>query len=201
MEPECGSCAIEPSALDSAASWTLYDGVARDLIHLLKYRGVLPAAHWLGEQLVALPAANVDVVVPVPLARGRRRERGYNQSEELARVYARQLGLRCAPRYLQRERDTRSQTGLNFSARRRNVQGAFRVPRAQAVRGLRLLLIDDVLTTGATAQACARACRRAGAAEVHLLTVARAELKSGLRPSDQTSMERPAPTPAGKEAA
>jgi ComF family protein len=115
-----------------------------------------------------------DAIVPMPLHWLRRWRRGFNQAELLSRALSRQTGLpvRCLVR---RKRFTAAQAGLTNAGRRANVTGAFRVPRPESVKGLRLLLIDDVFTTGATAGACARALKRAGASRVAVLALARAD--------------------------
>ena len=130
----------------------------------------------LGQLLAAaLPREeHFDGVVPVPLHWRRRWQRGFNQSELLARGIGKQCGLPVLTA-LRRTRYTAAQAGLSNTGRRRNVATAFAVRRGQALAGKRLLLIDDVLTTGSTAAACARVLRRAGAASVVLLTVARAD--------------------------
>jgi ComF family protein len=112
------------------------------------------------------------VLVPVPLHPRRQRERGFNQSELLAREIARRT-VPVAPGALVRRQDTRPQTGLSAAARRANVKGAFAVRQRARVAGRPVVLVDDVFTTGATAQACARALREAGATDVRLLTMAR----------------------------
>jgi ComF family protein len=129
----------------------------------------------LREDATATPPADLRVL-PVPLARERLRERGYNQAWELARRLARAHGLAARADILFRVRETGHQLGLPRTARRANLRGAFVVtPRHAAwVRGARLALVDDVLTTGATAEAAARALRAAGAAEVRVWVIARA---------------------------
>jgi len=123
----------------------------------------------------ALPAEEaVDAVVPVPLHWRRRWQRGFNQSELLARGMARERGIPLI-RALRRVRHTDTQAGLSRTARRGNVAAAFRARHERAIAGKRVLLIDDVMTTGSTAAACAHILRRAGAARVVLLTVARAD--------------------------
>jgi ComF family protein len=112
-------------------------------------------------------------LVPVPLHPRRRYERGFNQAELLAAALARRSGLALSTDVLVRRKDTSPQAGLSSAARRRNVAGAFAVRRRPKVAGRALVLVDDVTTTGATAAACARALRQAGAAEVRLITVAR----------------------------
>jgi ComF family protein len=115
----------------------------------------------------------VDVIVPVPLHPARLRRRGYNQAALLARELGRRVGLPVEERALQRVRATRSQMRLSAADRRRNVQGAFRCADGR-VRGRRVLLLDDVCTTGATLEACADALRAGGAESVWALTLARA---------------------------
>jgi ComF family protein len=135
------------------------------------------AARLAEELLSAAPTRGLleegAVLVPVPLHPRRRRERGYNQSELLARELGARTGLEVAARALVRRVDTPPQAGLSAAGRRRNVAGAFAVRRRTRVAGRVVILLDDVLTTGATALACARILREAGAAEVRLLSVAR----------------------------
>jgi ComF family protein len=159
----------------------------RPLLHLLKYDGLEPVAGRIGN-LIALALAEHAglpaecLVVPVPLFKARQRQRGFNQSELLARATL--LALRklrpewrgeLAGRVLQRRRATQSQAGLSLSERRRNLRGAFFVPDADAVRGRDVLLIDDIYTTGATARACSWVLKRAGANSVWVGTAARAQ--------------------------
>jgi ComF family protein len=118
------------------------------------------------------------MVLPVPLHRRRERQRGFNQAALLAERVAAVAGARLGGRNCVRVRDTAPQTGLRGAERRKNVRGAFAVPRPEKVRGLRLLLVDDVLTTGATADSCARALLAAGAKGIWVLTLARAHAGS-----------------------
>ena len=151
------------------------EGALEAFQHALKYQNRphygVAAGRLLGAaRQEAFPHRALDAVVPVPLHRTRRLERGYNQSEMLARGTAERLGVPCAPGWLLRAAPTRSQTRLSRRARWRNVAEAFAAP--QPLNGRAVLLIDDVLTTGATAAAAARALRSAGAASVHLATLA-----------------------------
>jgi ComF family protein len=148
----------------------------RHAVHALKYEGLRVLSEPLGTLLAACWQAQgitVDLVLPVPLSRARERERGYNQSALLARAMAGQLALPCPGRLLVRQRNTRSQVGLSAQERWDNVWGAFACHSAE-LGGQRVLLVDDVLTTGATLQACAAALRQAGASEVWALTLTRA---------------------------
>jgi ComF family protein len=174
----CGRCRRGLSPFGAGVSLGPYEAGLRTAIHELKYRGRRRVARRLAEALWGEgPARHVfdgiDALVPVPLHPRRQRERGFNQAELLARELSRHSGLPTAAGTLVRRLDTPSQAGLPAVARRRNVSGAFAVRRRGVVSGRRLLLVDDVVTTGATALACARALRAAGAREVRLLCVAR----------------------------
>lgn len=144
-------------------------------IHALKYRGARKLARPLGLLLAAaLPAAalDVDALVPVPLHCSRRRERGYNQATEIARAVARETGLPLMRRGIERRRPTAAQTDLSADARAANLAGAFSAERN--LSAARLMIVDDVLTTGATVNALALALGNAGAARVDVCAVARA---------------------------
>lgn len=172
----CPRCQVSPPPYAAALSAADYHGAARALILLLKYRGVAPVAPFLAERLAALAPrlpAMPDVVVPVPLGARRRRQRGYNQSGEIGKQLARRLGCGYAERALRRVRETAPQSGLTAAEREKNVAGAF-AGAPEQVRGKRVLLVDDVLTTGATAREAAAALLRAGASQVLLMTAARA---------------------------
>jgi ComF family protein len=164
-----------PPAFDWARAGGVYAGPLREAVQRLKFARkpalARPLAALVLEQWAAvLPPA--DAVVPVPLARARERARGFNQATLLAERVARALGAPLRPRWLARGRDTAPQTDLDVARRRANVRGAFvAVP---AVAGLDVVVVDDVLTTGATAAECARALHAAGARRVGVLTVARA---------------------------
>ncbi|MGC8793004.1 MAG: phosphoribosyltransferase family protein [Bryobacteraceae bacterium] len=172
----CALCRRGLNGFDAAYSWGAYEGRLRELIHLFKYGGVRPLGRVLGEWIaLAMPREErFDAIVPVPLHWRRRWRRGFNQSEVLASAIARRYGTKVS-RVLRRVRATASQAGLKHSARRANVAGAFRVRRGASLPGLRVLLVDDVMTTGATASACARALKEAGARYVAVLTLARAD--------------------------
>jgi ComF family protein len=157
-----------------------YEGPLRRAIHLLKYEGITPLARPLGERLAlaANPFAGYDAIVPAPLHWGRRWNRGFNQADLLAREVSRRTGIPVDRRLL-RTRPTPPQAGLSAAERRRNLQGAFAAAGEKAaIKGKNLIVIDDVMTTGATLEACARVLKRAGAAEVAALALARADLES-----------------------
>ena len=174
-ESLCPSCRSEPLPIDGIRAAAYFEGPLRKAIHAFKYKGLRVLAAQLGQILTTcwsdhpLPA---DVIVPVPLHPSRARRRGYNQSALLARELARRTGHPMVEDCLCRTKDTRPQVGLNTGERRDNVVGAFRCVDDR-LSGLKVLLIDDVCTTGATLAACAIALRHAGAMEVWALTLAR----------------------------
>ena len=162
---------------DRARSFGRYDGALRDLIHLFKYVGVRTLAPRFGDWLARVLAENPDFassdrILPVPLHPERERDRGYNQAALLARALARRTGISLDERSFARVKATAPQAGLTAHQRRENVRAAF-VVRGDSFSKLRVILVDDVLTTGATVNACAHALRRAGAAEIRVLTLAR----------------------------
>lgn len=171
----CRSCRERPPKFDRALSPYRYEGVLEQAIHLYKYRRRPALAGPLADLALVwadrLPPA--DLVMPVPLHPSRLREREFNQALLLADRIARGLGLPLAFEYLMRVRATRPQTELDRTERARNVRRAFAVPETAGLKGRRVLLVDDVLTTGATVNECARALRRAGVEAVSVLTLAR----------------------------
>jgi ComF family protein len=180
-----GDGAISPAALadpppfSRARSAVAYDGVARRMVQDLKFRGRTELAPWMagwmaraGRELVA----DAGVLVAVPLHGRRFFSRGFNQSAELARALSHRCGIAFEPGLVRRRRNTRQQIGLKPNERQDNVRGAFEVPErfAAEVKGARVLIVDDVYTTGATVAAVSRALARRGAARVDVLTFARA---------------------------
>lgn len=172
----CAACHAQPPRFDHARAALAYDDTSRPLVLAYKHADRLDLAplfaRWLiqaGPELVA----EADCVVPVPLHRWRLLRRQYNQSALLAQAVAKATGKRYLATTLIRARATPSQAGLRRGARQRNVAGAFRVDRPDAIAGRAVLLIDDVHTTGATLDACAGVLKRAGARRVDALTIAR----------------------------
>lgn len=173
----CAACLTRPPAYDRARAILVYDEGSRDPILALKHADRLELvpgfAHWL-ERAGRVLLAETDLIVPVPLHRFRLWRRRYNQAAELARALARRTSKMVAVGALKRTRPTESQgKAASARGRRRNVLGAFQVAEPDRIAGRNILIVDDVLTTGATAEACARALKRAGAARVHILALAR----------------------------
>lgn len=174
----CSACRHVKPSFDRARSAGHFTGLLQHLLHQFKYSSAL----WLRADLTDLlegclkahfDADQVDAVLPVPLHRTRSRQRTYNQSAVLCEELARRLNRRCDLRSLKRIRPTGTQTRLNAIQRRDNMKGAFNVPNPAMVSGRTLLLVDDVMTTGATLDACASALKKAGAARIWCVTVAR----------------------------
>jgi ComF family protein len=168
----------DPPAYQRARAAVRYDEIARTLVHALKYGDRLELAPLMGGWMARAghqPVAQADALVPVPLHWRRLWMRRFNQSALLAKAISRASGVPIAESTLKRVKATVQQVGLSKTERAQNVQGAFRVlPQGKAaISGQRLILIDDVLTSGATAEACTKALLRAGAASVDVLVFAR----------------------------
>lgn len=172
----CERCRAAPHVFDAAFAGCHYEFPVVELIQRLKYHGTLPLARLLGtvlgRRLAGREARPPDVILPVPLHMDRERRRGYNQAREISRFVGAELGLPVADRLAQRIRATAEQAVLPAAERRANLSGAF--VATPAVAGLRIAIVDDVLTTGATADALALALFAAGAARVEVWAVARA---------------------------
>jgi ComF family protein len=174
----CGACIAKPPAYERARAALVYGDVSRELVLGLKYQGrrdgLAALSAWMGSAGKEL-LEEADLIVPVPLHYFRLVRRGFNQSGWLAAALSKSSGVRLSVDALKRARATPIQGGLSADGRRRNVQGAFRVRngRKKLVAGKRVLLVDDVMTTGATAEACALTLKRAGATCVDVITLAR----------------------------
>jgi len=174
----CGDCLAAPRRFDSARAVGRYDGALRAVIHRFKYHGQVGLAPALARAMTrtaaaAWPGERFDAIVPVPLHHRRLRRRGYNQAELLARGLSDGLGIPVVPHALVRIRPTQPQSGLGAADRVRNLAGAFIKGSGAAITDARVMVVDDVYTTGTTADAAARVLRAAGAARIHVLTVAR----------------------------
>jgi len=189
---ECTMCRLAPPEFARAVAYAEYDAEVREMLHLLKFNGVRQVAgHLLGEYLAKAilkledQTARELVVIPVPLFAARERSRGFNQSKLLAEAAVKHLRkmrggwkLTIDTKALARVKDTRALFAMQPHERRKNLRGAFRVTDAEAINGREVLLIDDIMTTGATARECARVLQRAGVAKVWVATVAKAQPES-----------------------
>jgi ComF family protein len=173
----CGACLANPPHFDTARAHFLYEGPIRELIHTFKYNRLTHLRKPLA--LLALAEAGdvmnhaPQLIVPVPLHRSRLRERGFNQAVLIGQTLSRRLSLPMQPDALARTRQTEPQIELSAAERRQNVKGAFSVRKPDLVAGKRILLVDDVMTTGSTMDECARELKKAGAGMVLAVTVAR----------------------------
>jgi ComF family protein len=174
----CGDCLLDPPPYAQARAVGLYHGVLRDVIHAMKYQGIYglvqPLAALLYDQFfVHWGTHRLDALIPVPLHRSKLQQREFDQALALARSLSQRTGIPLWANDLIRQRRTASQVGLSATQRRQNVRGAFCLKEPQVYAGKALLLIDDVYTTGATLQECARLLQQAGAAWVGTYTLAR----------------------------
>lgn len=221
-ESRCLLCQRTDPPFERAVAYGSYDGGLRDLIHLLKFQQVRPAAAILGRMVAetiallekAMPVGTI-AMVPVPLHKRKQAQRGFNQAEMIARSAMKQLArsprlakrFELSTRILMRRRETGSQIGLTRHQRRENLRGAFTVGDPTRILNRDILLIDDVFTTGTTASECARVLLRAGAARVWVATVARTlKISEGISflgeefseefsvPSSQFPVNPPGPT-------
>lgn len=175
----CGQCQTNPPSFERARAHLLYRDAASDMIHLFKYRYkthlrrplALLALNGLAE---FIHSRAFDVIIPVPLHHSRLRSRGFNQALLLGDLFSSRLSLPLLANGLIRIRPTEPQIDLTAEDRRINVKGAFETNRAASVLGKKILLLDDVMTTGSTVNECARALKKVGAASISVITIARA---------------------------
>jgi competence protein ComFC len=172
----CSSCYHFQPAYTALRSWAYFEGPVRNALHRLKYMKDVALGEVLSRHLMTLLDGlnwRVDLVVPVPLGIARQSERGYNQASLLARPLALASGIRYHSNALVKKHDTRSQVGLSITQRKTNVKDVFS-GNNKVLSGKRVLLVDDVCTSGATIESCAQALFEAGAKDVYALTLARA---------------------------
>lgn len=176
----CGECLLSPPPFSTARSLGLYETTLLDAVHRFKYRRAVRIGEGLGRLMADVrmeggpSLSSFDRVLPVPLHPARLRERGFNQSAVLAGAVSRRITVPLDLFSLRRIRDTKPQTSLNRIERKGNVRGAFSVARPSSIEGKKVLLVDDVYTTGNTLSEAARELLRGGASEVAVLTAARA---------------------------
>ena len=184
----CSPCRMAPPEFERAVAYAIYQDALREMVHLLKYERMSVVAKPLGRMLARAiemldsEAGRELLVIAVPLFPSKERERGYNQAVLLAdaalaelKVSRPEWKLQARHGVIRRVKDTRSQFELTPKGRRRNLQGAFAVSNGSALVGREVLLVDDIYTTGATARACSRVLRQAGASKVWVATVSRAQ--------------------------
>jgi ComF family protein len=170
----CGACLAKPPRIQRTRAAVVYGELARSLAIRLKYGRKVAVARTMARYMAPLVSDAGDrLLVPVPLHRTRLWNRGFNQSALVARELSRRLGIAADPLALRRTRRTPPLKGMSPTQRRKTVAGAFRVRDKAAIAGKTVILVDDVLTTGSTAEACARTLKRAGAVRVELVSWAR----------------------------
>jgi ComF family protein len=175
----CAECSQDSSPFKKIFVPTLYQGVMKDAIHLLKYRRKKGIMKQLEKILKVyffqtdFPFSKFDLVVPIPLHRKKLKERGFNQAELLARVIATHFGLKLVKNNLQRVKATKSQTSLSKKKRIENIKGAFQFRNKGKFQAKKILLVDDVYTTGTTVREAARVLKKAKARETYIFTLAR----------------------------
>ncbi len=170
----CGECLRKAPPFSTVLNYGIYSGALSEAIHLLKFRGIRRLAGPLGALLTELALPDIDAVVPVPVTAKTLRERGFNQALLLSRALSKRLGLPILMDILYKKKETPPQIGLGAKERLANLRDAFEVRKR--LKGLRLLLLDDVMTTGATVRECSRMLLKAGASEVVVVTLARSPL-------------------------
>lgn len=175
----CGGCVTDPGCFSAARALGRYETVLLEAIHRFKYQGRVHVGEALGRFMAAYDYASFRIadyamLIPVPLHRKRLRERGFNQSVVLAREVAKHHSIPMSFSVLRRSVWTEPQVTLGREDRGANVRGAFEVADSASIKDKKILLVDDVFTTGSTVEECARVLRRSGAAEVGVLTLARA---------------------------
>jgi competence protein ComFC len=178
----CDACSADRPRFHALRAWAVFEDPVRKALHGLKYRRDVALGDALAVEVLRYVKElnwDIDMVVPIPLGRQRRRERGYNQVGMIAKPLALALDVEFAPKALARRKETRSQVGLSKQERRENVDGAFQA--GAGVNGKTILVMDDVATTGSTLSSSAEAFLSSGAKEVYALTVARALPRHGLK--------------------
>lgn len=170
----CGECLDDEPAFEFARSFGLYEGALKKAIGHMKYYGIKRLSKPLSDIIISSKLPQVDLIIPVPLHLTRLRQREFNQSALLANNMAKGLGILLLLNCLVKERDTMAQVGLSSKERVKNLKNAFAVRKPELIRGKRLILVDDVVTTGATIRECSRVLKKAGAESINVLTLAHA---------------------------
>jgi len=169
----CGDCIKDEPPFRYAKSYGLYEGGLEVAIKEMKYHGVKRLSLSLSELLLQLPMPSVDAIIPVPLHGRRLRERGFNQSALIAKGISKRLHRPLLINTLIRTRYTVPQVTLTAREREKNIKGAFSINNSEDIQGKDIMLIDDVLTTGATVRECSKMLKKAGAGDIYVITLAR----------------------------
>jgi len=168
----CGECIKDEPAYNSVRSFGLYKGPLRKAINLLKYHNMKRLSKPLSKVMLQMDIPKADAVIPIPLYKDRLRQREFNQSALLAKYTAKNTGAALLVDCLVKIKDTKPQVGLSSRERRRNIKNAFDVEKKEFIKGKDILLMDDVITTGATVRECSRVLKKAGAANIYVLALA-----------------------------
>ncbi len=169
----CGECLKDEPLFKSARSFGLYDGVLKKAINQFKYNRIKRIAQPLSDKILQTKLPAVDIIIPVSLHEKRLRQKEFNQSALLAKHIAKNLGIPMILDCLVKTRDTMPQVGLSAKARKRNIKKAYEIKNRERVYGKSVMLIDDVYTTGATVRECSKVLKKAGATDIHVITLAR----------------------------
>ncbi|MBI4848627.1 MAG: ComF family protein [Nitrospirae bacterium] len=168
----CGECIQDEPAFVYARSFGLYEGALKKAINFLKFYGIKRLSKPLSDIITQIKLPQVDAVVPVPLHEKRLRQREFNQSALLAKYLAESLGTDVVVNCLVKIRDTRPQVGLSSQERRKNLRKAFDIKQRELINGKNIMLVDDVVTTGATVRECSKVLKKAGAKNIYAITLA-----------------------------
>lgn len=168
----CEECIVAEPAFKHAASYSLYDGTLKKAINLLKYYGIKRLSKPLSDFLLLGDIPASDAVIPVPLHEKRLRHREFNQSALIANNIAKRCEIPLLLDCLKKTKDTPHQVGLHSQERRKNIKGAFTVKKSHMITGKSILLIDDVITTGATIRECSRVLAQSGTGDIYVMTLA-----------------------------
>jgi competence protein ComFC len=177
----CQDCAVQLPAYNQMRSWVVYQDSIREAIHDLKYRQNIGLGFFFSKPLLTMLYESdwqIDLVIPIPISRSHFKQRGYNQSALISRPLARMAGIPHSNNSVARVKETATQTTLNAKERFKNMDDAF-LGNPDKLKGRSVLVVDDVITTGATMQNCSKAIKKAGAEKVYCLSVARAVLQTG----------------------
>ncbi len=173
---ECSACIIGKPAFKQARSFGLYDGTLKEAINILKYHKIKRLSKPLSAIILRTGIAGIDAVLPVPLYKKRLRHREFNQSALLAKYLAGSISVPLAIDCLVKVRDTMPQVGLSAQEREKNIKNAFEVRDKKFIQGKTLMLVDDVITTGATVRECSKQLKKAGAKDIYVIALAHGKM-------------------------